>query len=832
MEKMEKFENENIIDVELVQEMKKSYIDYSMSVIVGRALPDVRDGLKPVHRRILYAMHEAGFTPDKAHRKCATTVGDVLGKYHPHGDAAVYDSLVRMAQDFSLRYPLIDGHGNFGSVDGDGAAAYRYTEARLARFSTLMLKEIDKETVDFQPNYDERLEEPIVLPSRFPNLLVNGSSGIAVGMATNIPPHNITECINAIVATIDNPEITIDEIMAYMHGPDFPTQGIIMGKAGIRSYFNTGRGRVVVRARAIIEDDGSRERIIVTEIPYQVNKAKLIEKIAELVNDKRIEGISGLRDESDRDGMRIVIEIKRDAAANIVLNNLYKYTQMQDTFAVIMLALVNGQPKVLNMREVLDCYIEHQKDVIVRRTQYDLKKAMARAHILEGLRIALDNIDEVISIIRSSYNNAKERLIERFALSDIQAQAILDMRLIRLQGLEKEKIDNEYDELQKTIAHLNEILASEAMVLDIIKTEITEIKEKYGDERRSEIGIDYSAIDIEDLIEEEDVAITLTHLGYVKRQPTGTFSSQRRGGRGISGLSTRDTDFVEELFVTSTHNYIMFFTNKGRVFKLKAYQIPEAGRTAKGTAIVNLLNLEPEEKISATIPLKTFEEGKFLFMATKNGVIKKTDLMEYDTNRTGGLRAIALDEDDELIRAKIITDETEVVLTTYRGMSIRFKGSAARAQGRVTRGCRGIRLKESDYLVGMSVVKEGTELLIVSENGLGKRTEYSEYKTQNRGGMGVKTYKITEKTGNIAGVRSVSDGEDVMLITSKGVIIRFKAEEINTVGRNTQGVILMRPDGDMKVVSIARAPREEEDEELLDENGNPIVTEESEETNE
>jgi DNA gyrase subunit A len=827
MEKMTKFENENIIDVELVSEMKKSYIDYAMSVIVGRALPDVRDGLKPVHRRILFTMHEAGFTPEKAHRKCATTVGDVLGKYHPHGDMAVYDSLVRMAQDFSLRYPLIDGHGNFGSVDGDGAAAYRYTEARLAKLSSLMLKEIDKETVNFIPNYDERLEEPTVLPSRFPNLLVNGSSGIAVGMATNIPPHNLTECINAIVATIDNPEITIDELMAYITGPDFPTAGIIMGKSGIRSYFNTGRGRVIVRARAEIEEEGNRQKIIVTEIPYQVNKAKLIEKIAELVQDKRIEGISDLRDESDRDGMRIVIEIKRDGAANIVLNNLYKYTQMQDTFAVNMLALVDGQPRVLNIREVLDCYIKHQKDVIVRRTQFDLKKAMARAHILEALRIALDNIDEIIKIIRASYNNAKEKLMERFSFSDIQAQAILDMRLARLQGLEKEKIEAEFEELQKLIAYLNEILASEAMVLDIIKTELIEIKEKFGDERRTEVSFDYSEIDVEDLIEEEDVAISLTHLGYIKRQPTGTFKNQRRGGRGISGLSTRDEDFVEELFVTSTHNYIMFFTNKGRVFKLKAYQIPEAGRTAKGTAIVNLLNLDPGETVSATIPLRTFEEGKFLFMATKNGVIKKTDLLEYDTNRTGGLRAIALDDDDELIRVKIVEDETEIVLTTYRGMSIRFKASDARPQGRVTRGCRGIRLKENDYLVGMSIVKDGTELLIVSENGLGKRTEYGEYKTQNRGGMGVKTYKITEKTGNIAGVRSISDGEDVMIITSKGVIIRFKSEEINTSGRNTQGVILMRPDDDMKVVSIARAPREEEvDEEELENSENIENTEE------
>lgn len=809
----EMFENEHIVDVDLVSEMKTAYMAYSMSVIVSRALPDARDGLKPVHRRILYTMHEDGLTPDKAYRKCATTVGDVLGRYHPHGDASVYDALVRLAQDFSLRYPLIDGHGNFGSVDGDPAAAYRYTESRMAKLAQVLLRDIDKETVDFSPNFDERLKEPDVLPARFPNLLVNGSAGIAVGMATNIPPHNLTECINAICAAIDNPDITIDELMDYIKGPDFPTGGLIMGKSGIRSYFNTGRGRVIVRANAVIEDDGNRQRIVVTEIPYQVNKAKLIEKIAEMVHDKRLEGISDLRDESDRDGMRIVIEIKKDAAANIVLNNLYKYTQMQETFGVILLALVDGQPKILNMREALDCYIKHQEDVIVRRTRYDLKKAEARAHILEGLKIALDNIDEVISIIRSSYNNAKERLIERFGFSEAQAQAILDMRLVRLQGLEKEKIENELAELLKQIEYYKEVLSSETMVLDIVKNELTEIKEKYGDERRTHITFDYSQIDDEDLIEEEDVVISLTHLGYVKRQPTDTFKSQKRGGRGISGLSTRQEDFVEELFVTSTHNYIMFFTNKGRVFKLKTYQIPEAGRTAKGTAIVNLLSLEQGEQISATIALRNFDDDKYLFMATKNGVIKKTPLGEYDSNRSGGLKAIELDDDDELIRVKIVEDETECVLTTYKGMSVRFKCSDARSQGRVTRGCRGIKLKDDDRVVGMSVVKPDTDLLIVSENGLGKRTSYDEYKTQKRGGMGVKTYKITEKTGNIAGVRSISDGEDVMIITSAGVVIRVKSEDIKTASRNTQGVILMRPDDGVKVVSVARAPREEEDEE-------------------
>ena len=810
----EQFENEHIVPVDLVHEMKNAYLAYSMSVIVSRALPDVRDGLKPVHRRILYTMQEDGLTPDKAYRKCATTVGDVLGRYHPHGDASVYDALVRLAQSFSLRYPLIDGQGNFGSIDGDPAAAYRYTESRMARLAQLMLKEIDKETVDFSPNFDERLKEPDVLPARFPNLLVNGSAGIAVGMATNIPPHNLTECIDAICATIDNPEITIDDLMNYIKGPDFPTAGIIMGKGGIRSYFHTGRGKVIVRADAEIEDDGNRQRIIVKELPYQVNKARLVEKIAELVHEKRLEGIADLRDESDKDaGIRIVIEIKKDAAANIVLNNLYKYTQMQDTFGVIMLALVDGQPKVLNMREVIDCYIAHQKDVIVRRTRYDMKKAEARAHILEGLKKALDKIDEIIKIIRSSYNDAKEKLIATFEFTDVQAQAILDMRLVRLQGLEKEKIENELAELLKQIEYYKEVLASETMVLDIIKTELTEIKEKFGDERRTKISFDYSQIDDEDLIEEEDVAISVTHLGYIKRQPTYTFKSQNRGGRGIAGLSTREEDFVEELFVTSTHNYIMFFTNKGRVFKLKAYQIPEAGRTARGTAIVNLLNFEQDEHITATIDIKGFEDDKYLFMATRKGVIKKTALNDYDTNRSGGLRAIELDDDDELICVRVVDNNAHVVLITHNGMSIRIAVEGSRAQGRVTRGCRGIMLRKDDYIVGMSITDENSDLLIVSENGLGKRTSYEEYKLQKRGGIGVKTYKITEKTGVVAGAKSVSDGQDVMIITSAGVIIRMKAEDIKTASRNTQGVILMRPDDGVKVVSVTVAPREEEDEE-------------------
>lgn len=808
---MSEFENQKIIPVEIVKEMKKSYIDYAMSVIVSRALPDVRDGLKPVHRRILYTMHESGLYPDKGYRKCATTVGDVLGKYHPHGDAAVYDSMVRMAQDFSLRYPLVDGHGNFGSVDGDPAAAYRYTESKMAKLSVQMLRDIEKETVDFTPNYDERLKEPVVLPSRFPQLLVNGSSGIAVGMATNIPPHNLGEVIDGVIALIDNPDITIEELMEYIKGPDFPTSGVIMGMSGIRSAYTTGRGKIIIRAKAEIEEDGNKQKIIVTEIPYQVNKARLIEKIADLVKEKRLEGISDLRDESDRDGMRIVIELKRDANASIVLNNLYKFTQMQETFGVIMLALVDNKPAILNLKEVLEHYLKFQEDVIVRRTQFDLRKAEARAHILEGLRIALDNIDEIIRVIRSSYNDAKEKLCERFGLSEIQSQAILDMRLARLQGLERDKIDQEYAELKEKIAYYKKILSDEGMVLDIIKEELTEIKEKYGDERRTSISFDYSEIDMEDLIDEEDVVITLTHFGYVKRLKTDTYRAQRRGGRGISGLSTREEDFVEELFVTSTHNYILFFTNMGRMFKLKAYQIPEASRTAKGMAIVNLLELEANEKITATIPLKEFEDGKYLTMVTKKGTIKKTGLMEYNTNRSGGLRAIGLDEDDELIRVKLTDGTRDIIIGTHKGMAIRFNEQDVRPMGRTAHGVRGIKLKENDYVVGASLVSEGVDLLIVSENGMGKRTRVDEYKVQQRGGKGVKTYKITEKTGDIAGIKTVDDSHDIMLITSDGVVIRTGADEISTLGRDTSGVKLMRLTDDIKVVAIARIEKEEED---------------------
>ena len=813
---------QNIINVDLNKEMKKSYIDYSMSVIVGRALPDVRDGLKPVHRRILYTMYEAGLTPDKPYKKCAATVGDVLGKYHPHGDAAVYDSLVRMAQDFSLRYPMVDGHGNFGSVDGDPPAAYRYTEAKMSKLSLEMLTDIEKDTVDFIPNYDENLKEPVVLPSRFPSLLVNGSSGIAVGMATNIPPHNLTEVINGIVAVIDNPEIDTDELLSYIKGPDFPTAGIIMGLGGIRSAYTTGRGKIIMRARTEIEQMAhDKERIVVTELPYQVNKARLIEKIAELVKDKRVDGISDIRDESDREGMRMVIELKRDANASVILNQLYKFTQLQDTFSINMLALVDNQPKTLSLREMLDHYIRFQESVIVRRSKYDLKKAEARAHILDGLRIALDNIDEIISIIRSSYNDAKANLMERFSFSDVQAQAILDMRLARLQGLEREKIDNEYAELMKQIEYLNQVLSDEHLVLDIVKNELIAIRDKYGDERRSEITAYADEINIEDLIDEEEVVITLTHFGYVKRLPVDTYKSQRRGGRGVTGITTREEDFVEKLFVTSTHNHILFFSSKGKMYRLKAYEIPEAGRQAKGTAIVNLLQLDSDEKITAAITLRQFEEGKYLFFGTKHGVVKKSDLLMYNTARKGGLAAIVLDEDDELINVRLSDGNDDIILSTFGGMCIRFNEADVRPMGRVSRGVRGIKLSDGDYVVGMSAASEGDDLLVVTENGFGKKTPLTEYKTQTRGGKGVTTYRISDATGNIAGITVVSESDDIMLITSEGVVIRMKTREISRIGRLTKGVRLMRLDDNVSVVSIARTD-EEEDEET--ETGSPEET--------
>ncbi len=810
---------QKIIPVDIESEMKKSFIDYAMSVIADRALPDVRDGLKPVHRRILYAMFGLGFTPDKAHRKCATTVGEVLGKFHPHGDAAVYESMVRMAQDFSLRYMLVDGHGNFGSIDGDPPAAMRYTEARLSKISMEMLSDINKDTVDFKPNFDEHEMEPVVLPSRFPNLLVNGSTGIAVGMATNIPPHNLTEVIDGITKVIDTPEMTIDELNKIIKGPDFPTAGVIVGRQGIRDAYRTGRGRIIVRAVADIEQmSNSKQRIIVTELPYQVNKARLIEKIAGLVKDKKIEGISDLRDESDREGMRIVIELKREANANVVLNQLYKNTQMQETFSANMLALVptedrKFEPKILNLRQAIDYYIDHQKEVITRRTKFELDKAEARAHILEGLRIAIDHLDEVIRIIRSSKTEAlaKEGLMERFGLSEKQSQAIVDMRLGRLTGLERERLENEYRELLEKIKHFKEVLGDETLVLKIVKDELHEIKSRYGDERRTKIIADEDEIDIEDLIQEEESVITLTHFGYIKRLPADTYKSQRRGGKGIVGLSTREEDFVENLFITSTHHFILFFTNKGRVYRLKAYEIPESGRQAKGTAIVNLLQLDANEKVTAVIPIAEYKEGLYLVMATRNGLIKKTNLMEYDNIRKGGLTAVTLRENDELIDVKLTDGNQDIMIATRNGMAIRFNETDARPIGRVSMGVKGIELEEEDYVISMEVCSERFAVLVVTENGFGKRTELEEYRPQTRGGKGVLTYRITEKTGAVAGMKLVEDDDDIMLISSDGTIIRLNVNDVSILGRATQGVTLMRMNEGNKVVSIARIVKDEDD---------------------
>lgn len=810
-------EMQKIIDVELSKEMKRSYIDYAMSVIIGRALPDVRDGLKPVHRRILYTMHEAGLTPDKPYKKCATTVGDVLGKYHPHGDASVYDALVRLAQDFSMRYCLVDGQGNFGSVDGDPPAAYRYTEARMSRMALEMLADIEKDTVDFGPNYDDSRKEPLVIPSKFPNLLVNGSSGIAVGMATNIPTHNLGEVIDGIIAVMEDPNITIDELMNYIKGPDFPTGGIIMGKSGIRAAYHTGRGRILIRARAVIEEHNTHQKIVVSEIPYQVNKARLVEKIGELVRDKRIEGISAIRDESDREGMRIVIEVKRDANANVILNQLYKFTQMQESFCANMIALVNEkEPRLLNLREILDYYIEFQKDVLLRRTRFDLKKAIDREHILHGLCIAIDNIDEVINVIRGAKGgiaDAKVELMERFGLTDVQAQAIVDMRLGRLSGLERQKIHDDLAEVQALIQHLNEILGDDHLVVEMIKEDLLRIKDKYGDERRSEIAPVVDEIDIEDLIEEEEVVVTLTHLGYIKRMPVDTYRSQRRGGRGITAQAVRDEDFVEDIMTTSTHDNILFFTNQGKMFKLKGYQVPEAGRQAKGTAIVNLLELAPGEKISTTITLREFSDDKYLTFVTKNGIIKRSPLSDYDTNRKNGFWAIGLDEGDEVIRVELTDGNCDLIIGTANGMAIRFNESDARVMGRTARGVRAIRLDDGDSVVGASVVREGTRLLVVSENGYGKKTEFDEYHVQNRGGKGVLTYRITEQTGRMAGISAVTDEDDIMLITDAGVIIRLHTSDISTYSRVTKGVRLMRLDDEVKIVSLARTEREEDEEE-------------------
>ena len=795
-----------IIERDIEKEMRTAYIDYAMSVIVSRALPDVRDGLKPVHRRILYAMHEDGITADKPYRKCANTVGSVLGRYHPHGDSSVYDAMVRMAQDFSMRYMLIDGHGNFGSVDGDGAAAMRYTEARMSKISQYMLTDIEKNTVNFMPNYDDRLQEPTVLPARIPALLVNGSSGIAVGMATNIPPHNLTEVINGIIKIIDEDEVTDEDLMSVIKGPDFPTEGIILGIEGIKQAYKTGRGKITLRAETDIEEmSGNRQRIIVSSLPYQVNKANLIKAISDLSKEKKVEGISECRDESDRkDKVRVVIELKRDANAQVVLNQLFKHTQMQTTFGIIMLALVNGEPRILTLRQCLDCYIDHRKDVILRRTQFDLDKALARAHILEGLKIALDYIDEVIQIIRSSYDDAKERLMERFGLSDIQAQAILDMRLKTLSGLQREKIEEEYKQLMELIEHLRAILNSERLVFDIIKEELLKIKDKFGDDRKTKIVAAEGEIDLEDLIKEEQCVVALTHFGYIKRMPIDTYRSQRRGGKGITGIATREEDFVKQIFTASTHDTILFFTNKGKLYKLRGYEIPEAGRTAKGTAIVNLLSLDPGEKVSAVIPIQNFAEGKYLLMATKNGLIKKTALKEYDTARKTGLQGITLKDEDELIGVRLTDGEDNVVLVTRNGLCITFDEKDVRPIGRVSQGVIGIRLDDDDEVIGMESVIAGGKatLLAITENGFGKRTELDEYRVQKRGGRGVITYKITPKTGKLVGVRIATEDDDVMLITDTGTIIRLKVKEVSILGRSTQGVTLMRTNDGGKVVSI------------------------------
>jgi len=804
-----------IIDRDVDKEMRTAYIDYAMSVIVSRALPDVRDGLKPVHRRILYTMHEDGLTSDKPYRKSATTVGDVLGRYHPHGDSSVYDAMVRMAQDFSLRYPLIDGHGNFGSIDGDGAAAYRYTEARMSKISEVMLTDIEKNTVDFMPNFDGRLQEPSVLPAKIPALLVNGSSGIAVGMATNIPPHNLSEVIDGVNSLIDNPDLSDEDLMKIIKGPDFPTEGMILGREGIKDAYTTGRGKIVVRSETEIEEmPGNKQRIIVKSLPYQVNKAKLIEHIALLAREKRIEGISDLRDESDRtEKVRIVIELKRDANAQVVLNQLYKNTQMQDNFGVIMLALVNGVPKILTLRQCLDAYIKHREQVIIRRTKFDLDKALARAHILEGLRIAIDNIDEVINIIRSSYDDAKERLMDRFGLTDIQAQAILDMRLKTLSGLQREKIEEEYKQLMELIAHLREILANEHLVLELIKEELLEVKQKYGDERKTKIVAAEGEIDVEDLIKEEQTVVALTHFGYIKRMPIDTYKSQRRGGKGITGMTTREEDFVKQIFTASTHDTILFFSNKGKLYRLRGYEIPEAGRTARGTAIVNLLRLDNGEKISAVIPITNFDDGKYLLMATKQGLIKKTALKEYDSTRKTGLLSITLKDDDELIDVRLTDGEDNVVLVTSKGLSITFDEKDVRPVGRSAQGVIGMRLDDNDFVIGMESIinnKEAT-LLAITENGFGKRTELTEYRVQKRGGRGVITYKITPKTGDIVGIRIATGNEDVMLITDKGTIIRLKVEEVSILGRSTQGVTLMRTNDGGKVVSIETIDNSEDE---------------------
>jgi DNA gyrase, A subunit len=819
---------DKVHDIDLKKTMEDSYIDYAMSVIAARALPDVRDGLKPVQRRILYSMIELNNGPDKPHRKCARIVGDTMGKYHPHGDSSIYGAMVNMAQDWSTRYPLVDGHGNFGSVDGDGAAAMRYTEARLSKISMELISDINKNTVDFAPNFDETEKEPVVLPSRYPNLLVNGASGIAVGMATNIPPHNLREIINAVVKIIDNRiiddrETDIEELIEIVKGPDFPTGGIILGRNGIEDAYRTGRGKIRVSGITDIETMANgKSRIVITELPYLVNKARLIEKIAELVRDKKIDGITDLRDESDRSGMRVCVELRRDVSANIILNQLKKHTQLQDTFGVIMLALVNNEPKVLNLCDMLTNYIAHQEEVVTRRIQYELNKAEERSHILEGLLKALDNIDEVINIVRSSKNTpeAKERLIERFILSDVQAQAIVDMRIRALTGLEREKLETEYAELQAKIAELKAILADNKKLLAIIREEILIISEKYGDDRRSEIGFGEFDISMEDLIPNENTVIAMTNLGYIKRMSVNNFKSQNRGGKGIKGMHTIEEDYIEELFMTTTHNYIMFFTNRGKVYRLKAYEIPESSRTARGTAIVNLLQIEPGEKITAVITIKEYEEGIYLFMATKGGMVKKTSISQYQNIRKTGLVAINLKEDDELIEVKATDNTKDIIMLTKLGQCIRFKETDVRETGRSSMGVIGMKISSNDEIVGMQLNTQGEALLIVSENGIGKRTFMNEFTAQNRGGKGVKCYKINEKTGNIVGVKAVNDSQEIMLITTEGIVIRLEVSGISILGRVTSGVKLINvdTDSDVKVASISKVREEQviEDEDIVD----------------
>ena len=807
-------EDTRLEQTEIYSEMKKSYIDYAMSVIVGRALPDVRDGLKPVHRRILYGMGHLGVTPDKPHKKSARIVGEVMGKYHPHGDSSIYDAMVRLAQDFSTRYMLVDGHGNFGSVDGDSAAAMRYTEARMTPFALEMLRDIEKETVDFRDNFDGEEKEPVVLPSRFPNLLVNGSNGIAVGMATSIPPHNLKEVIDATIRVIDEPDCDIEELIKIVKGPDFPTGAQILGKAGMREAYRTGTGKVKVRSCCEIEEtDRGKSQIVITEIPYMVNKARLIEKMADLVKEKKIEGVSAIRDESN-EGIRIVVELKRDANPQITLNRFYKHTQLQDSFSMIMLALVDGKPEVLTLKRFLEEYVKFQKEVVTRRTKFDLAKAEARAHILEGLRIALDNIDAVIKTIRESYSNAKENLMENFGLSDIQAQAILDMRLARLQGLEREKIENEYNELMKRIAYYKSLLADEVLLMGVIKDELTEIRDKFGDERRTKIIRDEGEFDEEDLVEEENVTITFTHLGYIKRVPADTYKAQKRGGKGITGVTTRDNDFVKDLVMTSTHDNLMFFTNTGKAHKIKAYEIPEATRTARGTPAINFLNLLQRERITAVIPVKEFSEDKYLIAITKNGLIKKTALNEFDTKRTTGLIAINLKDEDELIAIKQSSGSNNIIIVTRKGKCICFSEKDVRPMGRIASGVRAIKLDKDDEVVSMELVEPEQQLMVVTENGFGKRTPVEEYKIQVRGGKGLLTYDKAKfsKTGALIGAMVVDESDEILMINSDGIIIRIRASEVSILGRATQGVKIMKVEEGSKIVAIAKAIRDDEDE--------------------